>query len=268
MINHGWRAAFYFSAGVGVVAALVWYVIARDRPQDHANVSPSELAYIKAGLPVAGPGQSPPVPWNRIFTSRDIWLLVVAYSAFGYVAFIFLTWFFIYLAEGRHLNLQSKPANLRDAAFHRHDKLLSGGRVISDWLCRVKGQYVGRSVYGAFTLLLTAVFLVIGSHAQSTLGAVLALAGGAGAVYLGQSCYWAVAADCAGPFTGVVSGLLKMGCQLAGALTASMTPYLASKFGWSSAFYVAAAVALVCAFAWLGVNPKTRLDTAEGQVEA
>ena len=126
----------------------------------------------------------PPVPWGRIFTSRDVWLMVIAYFAFGYVAFIFLTWFFIYLAEGRGLNLKSSAVYAMLPFIAMTSCCLAGG-VISDWLCRIRGPYVGRCVYGALTLFLAAVFLVIGSHAENTTMAVLALAGGAGALVPG-----------------------------------------------------------------------------------
>jgi len=137
------------------------------------------------------------------------------------------------------------------------------GGVISDWLVKHKGQYVGRSLYGAFTLFLSAIFLVIGSHATDTTVAVLVLAGGAGALYLGQATYWAVAADFGGPYTGVISGLVNMGGQIAGAATASLTPLFASWYGWETAFYIAAGVCIVCMFPWFFVNPDRRLHPEE-----
>jgi ACS family glucarate transporter-like MFS transporter len=230
-------------------------------------VSAAELAHIKAGRPVPVTTVMPMVPWRRIFTSRDVWMVVIAYFAFGYVAFIFLTWFFIYPADGRGLNLKSSAVYAMLPFIAMTTCCLAGG-VISDWLCRIKGAYIGRSVFGAGTLFLTSAFLVFGSHAQGTTTAVLALAGGAGALYLGQSSYWAMAADFAGPHTGVVSGMLNMGGQIAGALTASLTPYLAARYGWSSAFYIAAGVAFVCAFAWFFVRPGTRLSPADVPVPA
>ena len=63
------------------------------------------------------------------------------------------------------------------------------GGVISDWLVKRWGQYVGRSLFGAFTLFLSGIFLIIGSHAQNPVTAALLLAGGAGALYLGQAIY-------------------------------------------------------------------------------
>jgi ACS family glucarate transporter-like MFS transporter len=68
-----------------------------------------------------------------------------------------------------------------------------------------------------------------------------------------------VAADVGGPFTSVVSGMVSMGGQIAGAVTASLTPFFASKYGWETAFNVAAGVTFVCIIPWFFVNPNRRL---------
>jgi ACS family glucarate transporter-like MFS transporter len=254
MLTYGWRAAFYFSAAIGLVVALVWYIAARDTPQEHAGVSAAELAHIKAGLPVPASGVMPPVPWGRIFTSRDVWMVVIAYFAFGYVAFIFLTWFFIYLADGRGLNLKSSAIYAMLPFIAMTTCCLAGG-VISDWLVKRFSPYIGRSLFGAFTLGLAGIILIIGGHAEDAVVASLLLAAGAGAIYLGQAVYYAVAADLGGPYAGIVSGMVSMCGQIAGAITASLTPFLATRYGWEYAFYVAAGVTFVCIIPWLFVNP-------------
>ncbi|HKY18801.1 MAG TPA: MFS transporter, partial [Rhizomicrobium sp.] len=266
MVGMGWHAVFYFSALLGFVVCAVWYFFARDTPTQHASVTPQELAHIKAGLPAKMDGPMPPVPWLRIFTSTDVWGVAIAYAAYGYVAFIFLNWFFIYLVEARGIDLK-KSALLAMLPFISMTVCCLIGGVVSDWLVKHKGQYVGRSLYGAFTLLLTGGFLVVGAQVQNSTLAVLVLAGGAGALYLGQATYWAVSADYGGPHTGVISGMVNMAGQIAGAVTASATPWFATKFGWTTAFYIAAGVAFVCAFAWVFVNPERRLH-AQPVVEA
>src|SRR3546814_20533024 len=80
---------------------------ARDRPQEHPSVNAAELAHIEAGLPPAKRASSGPIPWGAIFSSRNVWGLFVSYFAFGYVIWIFFSWFFIYLAEARHLDGKS-----------------------------------------------------------------------------------------------------------------------------------------------------------------
>ena len=47
---HGWRAAFWFSAAVGVIAGILWFVIARDTPEEHPLISSDEISKIRAGI--------------------------------------------------------------------------------------------------------------------------------------------------------------------------------------------------------------------------
>ena len=63
----------------------------------------------------------------------------------------------------------------------------------------------------------------------------------------------------AGPYTGVISGMVSMCGQIAGAATATLTPFFASQYGWDYAFTVAAGVTFVCIIPWLFVNPKSRI---------
>jgi ACS family glucarate transporter-like MFS transporter len=208
-----------------------------------------------------------PVPWGAIFASKDVWLLTLSYFAFGYIAFIFLSWFFIYIADVRGLDLR-RSALYSMMPFLAMTVCCLVGGVISDRLSQAKGLYAGRCVFGCVAMLASAVFLAFGSEASNTLVASIILAGGAGALYLAQSPYWAITADIAGPNTGVVSGVMNMGGQVAGAITSSLTPWIALKFGWNMAFYVAAALAVMGAVAWLFVDPSKSLANESGSAAA
>lgn len=260
--NWGWHAVFYASALIGLAMAGIWYRAARDTPDQHPAVTAEEKAHIAADMPLKITGKMPAVPWTRIFTSADVWGCAIAYIAFCYVAFIFHTWFFIYLKDARGLDLKSS-ALFATLPFIAMVVGSLGGGAISDWLVKHRGQYVGRSLWGAGTLLVTGIFLIIGSKAQDTTLAVVVLAFGAGVCYLGQATYWAVAADYGGPFTGVISGLINMAGQIAGATTATATPWFAVHYGWETAFYVAAGICFVCMFPWFIVNPNRRLHVPE-----
>jgi ACS family glucarate transporter-like MFS transporter len=95
----------------------------------------------------------------------------------------------------------------------------------------------------------------LATQVESARVASIVLAGGAGAIYLSQSAFWAVTADIAGKSAGTVSGLMNMGGQLGGAVTASLTPWIAEHFGWTASFLTAAVVCLVGSFAWGLVRP-------------
>jgi ACS family glucarate transporter-like MFS transporter len=48
---------------------------------------------------------------------------------------------------------------------------------------------------------------------------------------------------------------MNMGCQIGGAVTASLTPYIAARYGWDSAFAAAAILAAAGGAMWLFVDP-------------
>ena len=252
--SYGWRASFFFCALLGVAAGAVWYVAARDRPEDHPYVTSRELARITAGRRSDAQPISTAVPWARIFSSRSIWALTFSYFTFGYVIWIFFSWFFIYLADARGLSVASS-ALYSMLPFAAMTVCCLGGGVLNDAIAKRYGLRAGRCGLGLVSLVLTAIFLACGSRVSSPILASIVLAGGAGAIYLSQSSFWSVVADGAGAHTGVVSGVMNMGCQIGGALTASLTPWIAAHFGWNSAFATAAALALAGAGAWALVDP-------------
>lgn len=89
------------------------------------------------------------------------------------------------------------------------------------------------------------------------------LAGGAGALYVSQSSFWSVSADIGGPSAGSVSGVMNMGCQLGGAISSSLTPWIAQSFGWTASFLFTAALTLAGGTAWLLVYSNRRSSVGE-----
>jgi len=54
--------------------------------------------------------------------------------------------------------------------------------------------------------------------------------------------------------------MVNIGGQIGGALTASLTPWIAQRFGWTMSFAVAAVLALVGAACWFNVHPERALE--------
>ena len=253
--HHGWRAAFWFSAVAGVVVGLVWYLMARDTPEEHPLVSQEELSHIQATRSAEGVRQSDtPSSWVAAIWNRNVIAMTLSYFTFGYVAWIFFSWFFIYMAQVRGLNLKAS-AFVSMIPFLAMTVCCLAGGVISDALSKKFGRRLGRCGIAVVSLVLTGIFLIIGSHVRGPYTASIILAGGAGALYLSQSSFWAISADISGARAGVVSGVMNMGCQIGGAVTASLTPYIAIRFGWTSAFVFAAILAVAGGILWLLVEP-------------
>lgn len=270
--HHGWRAAFWFSALIGIAAGAVWWFASRDTPEEHSAVSPLELREIRDGLSVAPSGPTPTadippaetapvaISWRAIFHRRDLIALMVGYFSFGYVAWIFFSWFFLYMAQVRGLDLKSS-AHYTMLPFLSMTICCLVGGVLSDLLTRSYGLRVGRCGLASVAMLVSAASLLLGSQIQSPQAAGIILAAGAGALYFSQSSFWSVSVDIAGRSSGVFSSLVNMGGQIGGAVTASLTPWVALRFGWVTSFSIAAALAVVGAICWMTVHPQRPLDS-------
>ena len=259
MLRYGWRSSFLISALIGLVAAAVWFLAARDTPDAHPAVSASELTHIERGIPSLAASKSDGLlSWSTILSRFSVWILSLAYFCFGYVAWVFFSWFYLYLAKVRGLDLKTSAA-YATLPFLAMAVCSPFGGAISDTLTKHLGSRFGRCSIAVLGFVLTATFLVFGSAAHDTRIASFVLAGGAGSLYLSQSSFWAVSADLGGKSSGLLSGFMNMANQIGGMITVSLTPFLADRFGWNTGFYVAAAIAGLGAVAWLLVNPGVTL---------
>ncbi len=267
MIHHGWRAAFWVSSALGLVVGAVWYVIARDTPAEHPWTSPEERNSIAAGLPIAASRGAQRLSWTEILSNRDILAVTLSYFAYGYAAYIFFSWFFIYLNKVRGLNLrQSSYYTMLPFIAMALGSILGGW--ISDRVMKKHGKRWGRCGIAIIGMGLAAIFIAMATRVESAHLATVALAAGAGALYLSQSSFWSVSADIGGASAGSVSGVMNMGGQIGGALTASLTPAIANRLGWSASFLVAAALCAGGALLWVAVNPEAKGARMESAITA
>ena len=267
MVHYGWRSSFWACAVIGLIAGAIWYTSARDTPAEHSGVSDSERVFIESHLTVATPDEkassreSNLMPWSRVIRSREVWALTISYFCYGYVAWMFFSWFYRYLSKVRGLDLKT-------SAFYSMLPFLAMlvgcvvGGLVNDDLTKTRGPRVGRCGIAVLSICVAGIFIACGTQVQSARLASVILAGGAGALYLSQSSFWSVTADIAGSSSGTVSGIMNTGNQFGAFLTAMLTPWIAQHFGWTSSFLVAAALCVVGAASWLVVDPTKTLSSA------
>ncbi|MGB7603191.1 MAG: MFS transporter [Candidatus Sulfotelmatobacter sp.] len=261
MLHYGWRSSFWACSILGFAAGAVWFVNARDTPAEHPGVSASELNIINSGLTQgeSAIGAKILVPWARVMRSKEVWAVTLSYFCYGYVAWIFFSWFYRYLAKVRGLDLKASAFYTMLPFLAMLVCCLLGG-TINDWLTKRMGARMGRCGLAVFAITVAGIFIALGSQVQSARLASVVLAGGAGALYLSQSSFWSVTADIAGASSGSVSGFMNMGNQIGAAITASLTPWIAARFGWTTSFLVAAGLCVVGAASWMVVDPSRQLN--------
>ena len=254
MSVYGWRASFWFSSLLGLLAGAIWYWLGRDTPREHPWVNAAEAQFIEAGLPAPDLIPKARLSWSEILSNKDVVVVTLSYFTYGYAAFIFFGWFFIYLNQVRGVDLK-KSAVLSMLPFIAMAIGSSVGGWLSDRISKSFGKRAGRCYLAAAAIGLSAILIAMGTQIADTNTAVIYLAGGAGALYLSQSSFWSVSADIGKHSAGSVSGVMNMGAQTGSAITATLTPWIGTHYGWNASFLVAAALCAGGAVAWLFVNP-------------
>jgi ACS family glucarate transporter-like MFS transporter len=248
MVTWGWQTVFYISAVLGLVIGLLWWTLARDRPREHPWVRDTDS--ISSDQSVST--HNHPQAWRSLLSNPALWWLILSYSCLGYVAYVYLSWFYLYLINVRGFDV------LRGGFYASIPFLaiLIGcplGGWATDRLAAAHGVVRGRVMAGMTGMLCAGCAIIAGAFADSAVVAVASLSLGAGCLYFAVGAYWASTTDLSKTHAGMLSGLMNTGANLGGAISPSLTPWMAAKWGWPVSLAAAGAIALVGAVLWLKI---------------
>jgi len=237
MVDWGWRTAVAVSALPALVVTLCWRAVGEPVPAADAP-----LETVRGG---GGPGS---------LRSRSFVLLTLSYTLQGYVGYIFVFWFYLYLVQERHFDF------LSGAFFGSLPWLLSIGSMplggwLSDRLAAARGLGFGRRAVPLVALTLAGVLLSLGTRTSSGTLAALYLALSTALVLAAEGPFWATMMELAGERSGVAGGIMNTGSNLGGLISPALTPVLAEAIGWENALHIAAVVSAVAGLLWLGIRP-------------
>ncbi len=243
MVEWGWRASLLVSAAPALVMALLWLRAARPAP---AVGEPEPEARERA----AAVG----TPEGRM-RSPSFVLLTASYTLQGYVGYIFVFWFYLYLVQERRFDL------LRGAWISSLPWVLSIASIpfggwLSDRLTAGRlGPVWGRRAVPLAGMALSGVLISFGARTGSPYMAAAALALATAFVMCVEGPFWAAMMGLAGRRSGTAGGIMNMGCNIGGLISPALTPLLAQYLGWQGALHLAAGLAVLAAALWLGIRP-------------
>ena len=258
MVNFGWQTAFYAAAILGLLVALAWFLYATDRPDEHPHVNAAELALIKGQPSEKESDAGPTSTWNTIIRTPTVWWLILSYSCLGYVAYVYMSWFYLYLVNVRGFGVL-RGALFASGPFVAMAIFCPLGGWVTDRLVARWGINRGRALVGGAGMVLAAVSIVLGAFTESPYAAIALLSLGAGWLYFPVGAYWSSTVDISKRHAGILSGLMNTGANLGGVLSPILTPWLAQQAGWSVALGFAACVALVGGLLWSKIKPDSGL---------
>jgi ACS family glucarate transporter-like MFS transporter len=248
MVRWGWRVALHVSALPALAVGLVWMSLRR------ASRPSPRRAEARNG---AGSG--------NVFWSRTFVLLTLSYSLEGYVGYIFIFWFYLYLVDVRHFDLL-RAGNLSSLpGFLCLISIPLGGFISDRLVAGPMGPRWGRRTIPMIGLSFSALFLVLGAGTNNAEAAVVYLALATAFVLSVEGPFWATMMEVAGSRSGTAGGVMNTGSNIGGMISPALTPVLAAYMGWKNALYVAAALSLVGAGLWLGISPSVpEFEAQEG----
>ena len=206
-----------------------------------------------------GQGEGEAVPWTAFLRTPSIWWLVLAYTCLGYVAYVYMSWFYLYLVNERGFNV------LRGAFFAMGPFIAMAlfcpfGGWLTDRLAVSFGLNQGRSYVGCGGMLLSGMCILVGARVADPYLAILFLSLGAGFLYFTVGAFWASTIDFTSRHAGTLSGIMNTGANIGGTISPTLTPWLAEQFGWNIALGFAAIVAALGGVLWLMVRPGNGLS--------
>ncbi len=229
----GWRGAFFLFGSLGVMWCLAFAAWFRNRPEEKPGVNAAEQALIRGDRQDIEAGHAH-VPWRRLLTSGNLWMLCLMYfcAAYGwYFNITLLPAFFktqYHIAEDDWVGAIYKGGPLWMGAI----TCLLGGWLSDRFIRRTGNLKWGRRLFGVIGHGLCAVcylacFLVPkGADASYAFLFFLAISMAAFWNDLIMGAAWAVCQDIGKRYAAIVAGCMNTIGNLGGAATILITGYL------------------------------------------
>ena len=247
MVPWGWRAALVASAVPALLMAAAWLAARDPAPRVKTSgmrISASSRDGDPRGRVVA-----------RLLRTPGFALLTLSYTLQGYVGYIFIFWFYLYLVQVRHFTLV-ESAFISSLPWVLSAVSIPLGGLISDRLVQGRlGPIWGRRLIPIAGMGGAGVFISVGAHTSHAWLAALALAVATALVLSVESPFWTTVAALAGDRAGTGGGIMNTGCNIGGVISPMLTPMLGELFGWEPALHLAAGLSVLAALAWFRITP-------------
>ncbi len=317
-----WRHIFWIFGGIGVVWCLLFWWWFRDRPEEKTGVNSAELALIHSGDPhAAAPqaalsadeireGEAPlhadaaatgahagriQVPWGKLFTSPNLWLICFMYFCASYGWYFNITYLPGFLKTQFHMD----PGEKWSGPWWQYSLMagmpllvgsvacIVGGYLTDLFIKRTGNRKWGRRLFGMLGHGVCATFYflsmtVMGIESPWPFVLCIAIATFWNDITMGAA--WASCIDIGGRYSGIVSGCMNTIGNLGGFTANILTGYIlkfytmdinkdlapgaykeAMDFAWVINFLVFSGVYVAAVFLWLGFDATKPVAPEESQ---
>lgn len=251
--SYGWRMPFYVIALIGVAWVIIFSVFFKNFPSEMKNISEKEKRKIESAC--RHRREERLIPWKYIFTSKNVWALMLMYFCFEWALYFFIAWMPVYLQEGRHFS----EAETKPVIFILFIAGIAGylaGGFLADFLVRQKGLRFGRRFVGMSGIALCAIFILLAALVKNDRTAAYCLIAANGFYSYGVMSCFSVCADIGRNNSGTVSGAMNFFGQMGSFFLAIVFGKLADITHDFNYPLFAVVIVLTAGFLlWLAIDP-------------
>jgi MFS transporter, ACS family, glucarate transporter len=256
----GWRHCFELFGLLGLVWVAFFFGWYRNNPLDNPRLNAAERELVRTASENAhGHGD---VPWGQFLRSRTVWMICAQYFCLSYGWYFYITWFPTYLAQARHMNVQSVAifgiAPLFMGGLGNPASVWIGNR-LTPWIPELARR---RRLMASVGFTGAGIFLLLSTLMHDPALAVLTIGMASFSNDLIMPCAWAACMDVGGRHAGTLSGTMNMMGNVGGAIAPTVIGFILywTHNNWNVTFYLSAAVYLLGVLCWRLLDPVTPLE--------
>ena len=279
MSGLSWRSTFVVFALLGVVWAVFFYMSFRKKSDRKASSD-------SVGLGLSGrtiEAKVLTVPWQKLLSSRTVWLLWIQYFCLTYGWFFYVTWLPTYLKETRGLALDQNAFMLwlgnalRQLLMPKTTQqvliaamagipLFFGGfgaivcGILTPHLARASGSMARtRRMIALFGFSGASVLLISSIYVKDPLLGMCAIGLASFCNDLTMPGSWSACMDVGGRYAGTLSGSMNMMGSVAAGIAPLVTGILLdySNRDWTVTFWISGVIYFLGGLCWLWLDPVT-----------
>jgi len=248
-LHFSWRISFVVIAALGFIWMIVWWRSFRDLPTQHPAVSAEEKALIIADRPSLQVGEGrveeKVAAVGHYLLSMPVLGVAMAFFAFNYVLYFFLSWLPSYLTDFQHLDIKHMSVVGMLPWLGATAGFVLGG-IFSDALYKKTGNVLfARKTVIVIGLGVSGVCVVLVSQVSGLVPAVALMAVASLFAFMTPQACWSLLQDIVpAQRIGATGGFVHLLANIAGILSPSITGFLVQYgMGYSSAFILTGVLA-------------------------
>jgi MFS transporter, ACS family, glucarate transporter len=265
-----WRWTFVIFGAVGVAWAIGFYIWFRDDPAEHPAVNSAELTLI--GTTRHAPqltGDAERIPWKRVLSSRNTWLLGTIMGVNSILFYILFQWYPSYLKEVRGQSEITTGWLTGFVMVGGAAGCVAGGLLADLALRRAWSQ----QLCGGSALFLAAVSVTLAPLMPSSGTVTFCCASAMFCIQLAIPTWWTVVAQISGRHGAAMWGLMNSLGGLGAMGGTFFVGWIMDRFkktgvpatvAWQWIFAAIAVALAVGMFCWLAVRAKQSIVAANG----